>query len=194
MLRHTLLLLPILFAACSPNQAARGIESPVAPKALSAGDIPAEIGRYRLTAVDSVKSYPADTLYRFTDGTDAVVSAIRYPIPGDVKVGVDSQTWLAREGDKLSQVQEIRVERRQIESYQVAFSTTKPLQDSPLVERATAIAVRQGGAVHMEFQYLYIVGGRFLKVRGTLPGDMWRTSDFPNFARELARRVHRASP
>jgi hypothetical protein len=45
----------------------------------------------------------------------------------------------------------------------------------------------------MDFQYLYLIDGRFLKVRATFPGELWKTGEMPNFAREVAGRAHRAS-
>lgn len=134
-------------------------------------------------------------MYRFTDGSAAILTAIRYSIPQDVKIEADSQAWTTREGEKFERMQQILLGRRTIENYRTLLSHAQSvdLVDTRLLEHATVVSTRRHGTSTMEFQYLYLVGGRFLKVRGTFPGEQWQTSDFLAFARELARRVSLAA-
>lgn len=187
---HSILALSVLAAlACVPPGRGSRVGSPAPPAAIAPSDVPAVVGRYHLTEVRAIQGYPADTIYRFTDGSAARVSAIRYYVPEDVKTSQDSALWTVREGAKFALVQAEQVRRGAIESYEVAFTDTSTVDDVRLFEHAVAIAVRRNGRIDVEFQYLYLVGGRFLKARGTFPSDQWTTSEFPNFARELARRV-----
>lgn len=192
--RHAILALSVL-ATVACMQSGRGSRagSPPPSAALEVSEVPSVVGRYRLTEVRAIQGYPADTIYRFTDGSGAPVSAIRFPVPEDVRTSPDSQAWTVREGEKFALVQAERVRRGVIESYEVAFTDTSTVDDARLFEHSVAIAVRRNGRIEVEFQYLYLVGGRFLKARGTFPADQWTTSEFPNFARELARRVGAAT-
>jgi hypothetical protein len=194
---RALVLLPGLFAtaACaarvSPEVAALAAPSPV----LGSGAVPTQVGRFRLSKVEAIKFLPADTLYRFTDGSVANVSAVRYAIAPDVKAGSDSQAWTAREGEKFERIQQILLRQGRIESYRTYLSQAQRLNlgDAELIEHATVLTVQKVDAGTVEFAYVYLIGGRFLKVRGTFPGDQWQASDFPAFARELARQVRIAS-
>src|SRR5690349_7039020 len=103
-----LFLFALLVAACARNQGAVAVAPPAptpAPAAASAGDVPSQLGNYRLTGVEAIKGFPSDTIFRFTDGSAATVSAIRFPVPEDVKEGTDPQAWLTREAAKFAQVQ-----------------------------------------------------------------------------------------
>jgi hypothetical protein len=191
MMRSSLLALSALVCiACAPT----AVRPTVTPSATSEAGI-AAIGRYRLTHSQLLPETSRDSIFRYSDGTASIVSVFRYDVPEDVKVVVDSQAWIAREGEKFAQVQDAFVEQGKIESYRVAFSGTNELavDGAVLGEHSIAIAVKARGAVRMDFQYLYLIDGRFLKVRATFPGELWKTGEMPNFAREVARRAHRAS-
>jgi hypothetical protein len=170
--------------------------APTAPPAANETSAGAtSIGRYRFKVAEVSSSGSRDSIFRYTDGTDAIVSVFRYDVPPDVKIGPDSQSWTAREGGKFEQVQSILLQQGRIENFRTAFADTSDLDIGgvTVTEHSTAIAVRAGGRVRMDFQYLYLVGGRFLKVRGTFPGDSWRTSEIADFSREVARRTHATS-
>lgn len=192
MMRYTISVLAALVgAACAPVTGARSS----APASTTEGSA-TRIGRYELTRSELLGSTTRDSIYRYTDGTKSTISVIRYDVSEGAKIGVDSQAWTAREGEKFELVQSALVEQGRIESFRTAFSNTQELvvDGTVLREHSIAIAVRARGSVYMDFQYLYLVGGRFLKVRGTFPGESWKTSEIPNFAREIARRVHRSAP
>ncbi len=197
MILRTLAISAFLFATC--GCAPRGGPSIVAPAAQPAASGAfagaTSIGRYRFTRAEVLSSGSRDSIFRYTDGTAARVSVFRYDIPPDVKIGADSQSWTAREGPKFEQLQSVLVKQGRIESFLTAFTDTKELDIGgvTVLEHSTAIAVRVRGRLHMDFQYLYLVGGRFLKVRGTFPGESWRTSAIPNFSREVARLAHATS-
>ncbi len=132
---------------------------------------------------------------RTPNDSPATVSVIRYSVPNELKSSADSTIWTTVEGERFEEVQSVLMQQGRIEGFEKAYSTTTDVEvdDAVLREHAIAIAVRSRGVIRMDFQYLYTVKGRFLKVRGTFPGDSWKTSDFPEFAREVARRVYRAS-
>ena len=114
-----------------------------------------------------------------------------FAIPVDVQVGPDSQSWTVREGVKFRAVQPILVQRRMIDAYEPAFMKTDTLTIGGRVinEHATAIVTRSRGRVSVDFQYLYLVAGRFVKVRATVPSEGWQNTDIPVFARMMARHV-----
>ncbi len=194
--------------ACAPRTTTRPagpsasvVESPVSAASTTNASSAASatsttpVGRYRFTRGELIRSTRNDSIYRFTDGTPATVSVIRYDVPENVKVGADPQAWTTPEGERFEEVQSILLQQGRIQSFEKAFSTTSDVvvDNAVLREHAIAIAVRPSGTTRMDYQYLYVVGGRFLKVRGTFPGDSWKNSDFPEFAREVARRTYRAA-
>ena len=119
-----------------------------------------------------------------------------YPIPIDVQIGTDSQSWTPREGKKFAEVQPLLVQRGMIGAYEVAFANTGELiaANRKITEHATAIAVRSRGQVAVEFQYVYLVAGRFLKIRATVPSDGWEKTDVPTFSRDMARLLAGSDP
>lgn len=196
MLRPNVLLLGLFTATACASRVSSSVAAPaVTPETRGRGAIPSQVGHYRLTRVEAVKYLPADTLYRFTDGSASILTVIRYSIPEDVKIDADSQVWTTREGEKFERIQQVLLGRGSIESYRTFLSHAQSVElaDTRLMEHATVLATRRQGTSTMDFQYLYLVGGRFLKVRGTFFGEQWQTSEFPAFARELARRVSLAS-
>jgi hypothetical protein len=192
MIRRSLLA-PLAIALLAAGCQARGIERTAAPAPdPSAGS--EAVGKYRLSGAEALSSGEGDSLFRFSDGTAAYLTVFRYAVPEEVKVGPDSQAWTAREGAKFEAIQPILVQQGRIETYRTAFNNTREvdLDGVRVLESAIAIGVRANGNVRMDFQYLYLVHGRFLKVRGTFPGQTWQTSDIANFSREIARRAQRA--
>jgi len=179
----------IMVSAC--GHGARTASVPVPATGSTPGRIPAQIGRYRLTRRDGVNGFPNDSAYRFSDGSATRVTALIYSIPPDVQVGPDSQSWTMREGEKFQEVQPLLVRRGAIEAFSVAFANSGEIkvENHSIPEHATAIAVRSRGNVTVDFQYLYLVDGRFLKVRATVPSEGWERTDVPVFARDLARRL-----
>ena len=180
----------LVSAACGPKpQTAPAPTLPNNPTGTSR--IPAQLGRYRLTRRDGVEGAPNDSAYRYTDGSQTRVTVFVYAIPVDVQVGADSQSWTPREGRKFEAVQPLLVQRGMIGAYEVAFANTGEITaaNRKITEHATAIAVRTRGQVAVDFQYLYLVAGHFLKVRATVPSDGWEKTDVPTFAREMARRL-----
>lgn len=157
----------------------------------SASRVPTQLGRYRLTSRDGVEGAPNDSAYRYTDGSQTRVTVFVYDIPVDVQVGADSQSWTPREGKKFEEVQPLLVQRGMLGAYEVAFANTGEITaaNHKITEHATAIAVRSHGRVAVDFQYLYLVAGRFLKIRATVPGDAWAKTDVPTFSREMARHL-----
>ena len=192
-LRHVALVCLAATAACS-SPASRPTPVPAPASAPRTGSgIPAEIGRYRLTATEAIEP-KGDSLFRFSDGSPVRLTVFRYAVAPDVRVAADSQSWTSAEGMKFEAVQPYRVSAHQIDEYKVAFADTAILDfgDARVTEHSMAVAVKSRGTVMMDFQYLYLIRGRFLKVRATVPADDWMKAEIPGFARELARRVHSA--
>jgi hypothetical protein len=158
--------------------------------------IPAELGRYKLIDRHGVEGAAGDSAYRFTDGSATHVTVFVYAIPRDVQVSPDSQSWTTLEGKKFQEVQPLLVERGMIGAYQLAFANNNDLTigNRTVNEHATAIVIRSRGQVAVDFQYLYLVAGRFLKVRATVPQKGWEKTDVPTFARALARQFAAGTP
>lgn len=156
--------------------------------------IPAEIGAFRLAERTAVRGLPTDSLFRFRDGSQTILSVIVYDVAADVRVDADSQKWTAREGEKFKAVQDVRASRGQIAAYEVAFSDTTRFAagDRTILEHSIAAPVRfPNGAIAVELQYLYLIDGKFVKVRATVPEKGWEETQVPGFARELALRMAR---
>ena len=154
--------------------------------------IPVEIGEFKLTQRASVRGAPTDSLFRFSDGSRTTLTVIVYDIDPDVRVEADSQKWTAREGEKFKAVQEIQRNRGQIAGFVVAFSDTSRFAAAGrnILEHAIAAPTRfTNGSVAVEMQYLYLIEGKFVKVRATIPQQGWEQTRVPSFSRELARRV-----
>jgi hypothetical protein len=189
--RSALVLAAVALAACAPGSAA-----PPSPQVAGAGTlfarVPAQVAGFNLTERDAVEALSSDSLYRFSDGTAARVTVIIYEPGEDVKDEPEAQEWVAREGSKFQQVQEIRRRRGQIASYAEGFSDTSRVSagDERLLEHAAGMPVRmRNGDIFVELQYLYLIDGKFVKVRATVPEDIWRETRVPVFARELAGRL-----
>lgn len=131
-----------------------------------------------------------DSVWRYTDGR-AQVSVIRYAIDPDVKVGADSVAWLEREGEKFLRVQEILRAQGQIDRFEVRVAKVDVGPKPPGHEYVAVVSNTSRGTQTVEIQYLYLIGGRWLKVRVTEPEDGATASGAPQFARTLAQRVAR---
>ena len=154
--------------------------------------IPPEIGSFKMTARTTVRGLPTDSLFRFRDSSRTILTVIVYDVAEDVMIEGDSQKWTAREGEKFKEVQDIRVRRGQIAAYVLSVSDTTRFSvgERSLLEHFVAAPVRfPNGAISVEMQYLYLIGGKFVKVRATIPEQGWQQSRVPSFARELARRM-----
>jgi len=154
--------------------------------------IPAEIGAFKLTERAIVRGLPTDSLFRFSDGSRTILTVIIYNVSADLRVDADSQKWTAREGEKFKLVQAIRRDRGQLSDFTLAFSDTTRfvVGARQILEHAIAIPTRYpNGAITVEMQYLYLIGGKFVKVRATIPQQGWEETKVPAFARELAIRM-----
>lgn len=167
-------------------------EATSGPAANLSARIPAEIGAFRLTERTAVRGAPTDSLFRFSDGSRTILSVIIYDVGADVKVDTDSQKWTAREGEKFKEIQDIRVKRGQLAAYVLSFSDTTrfAVGDRSMLEHAIGTPIRlPNGAIAVDLQYIYLIGGKFVKVRATVPEPGWQQSEVTSFPRELARRM-----
>jgi hypothetical protein len=176
---------PAPVASPSPATAAR-------PSRTIYQRLPDTVAAYHLTERGVVRGAPTDSVYRFSDGTRTYVSVFIYDIPSDVKIGPDSQKWTFREGEKFKLVQQIRRQQGLISDFSepVSDSTRMTLGGRPILEHAMIIPTRyNNGAVTVEYQILYQIDGRLLKVRGTVPAEDFTKSTVHAFAKQLATIV-----
>ncbi|CAN5892232.1 hypothetical protein BH11GEM2_BH11GEM2_00960 [soil metagenome] len=156
--------------------------------------MPDKVGAFKVTERMGIRGFPTDSLFRFRDSSKTNLSVIIYDIPADVRVDSDSQKWTLREGEKFKAVQDVLKSRGQIAAYTLAFSDTIrfTVDARGILEHSIAGSVRfPNGAIAVELQYLYLIGGKFVKVRGTIPAQGWQQTRAPSFARELAVRMAR---
>jgi hypothetical protein len=191
--------LSVSVVSCSSSPAPVATPAPVAAPAVPAGNVytrvPAQADSFKLTQRSAVTGMPNDSLFRFSDGTRALVSVIIYEPGADVKVDPDSQKWTAREGEKFRQVQQIQKDRGRISDFTVALSDTVRFTAGGrrILEHMIVVPTRfPNGQIVLEMQYLYLIDGKFVKVRGSVPDQTSggaNTGRVPPFARTLALRV-----
>lgn len=195
-------LLAVTLAACSSATPSASTPAPAtAPAAVAARTtttlyqrIPEKVASYSLTERAVVRGLPTDSIYRYKNGTNTNVTVFIYDPPPEVRVGADSQKWTMREGEKFKQVMEVRRQRGDFRDYTVAFSdtVTQDFGGPRLLEHSIATPVRSNtGAIAIEFQLLYLIEGKFLKVRATVPFEGWQQTTVMSFARALAGVVAR---
>jgi hypothetical protein len=195
-----LVMMASLLGCASPRAPASAPGQPPSPAATPAGAsnlytrIPAQIGAFKLTERTAVRVAPNDSLFRYSDGSRTILSVFVYDVADDVKSDPDPQKWTAREGEKFRVVQDIRRSRGSIGSYAVAFSDTTRFHAGAgqVLEHSIATPIRfPNGDIAVDMQFLYLIDGKFLKVRATIPGAGWEQTRVPSFARELAIRMAR---
>src|SRR5688572_27478552 len=149
-------------------------------------EIPQAVGAFRLIAVRAVRGAPNDTNYRFDNGAGLGISVFRYPIR-DPAPGGDTVAWIKREGEMFPVVQRMLVSRGAADSMKVRLSMLNPARpEFPLAEYVGVVqtwSARRG--VMIESEYVYVVDGRFLKVRGSEPHAAEGESQAAQFARQL---------
>ena len=175
-----------------PDLSPSPAQSAAAPAPSLYAHIPAEIGDFKLTERSVVRGLPTDSLFRYRDSSRSILTVIIYDVPAEVRVDADSQQWTYREGERFKLIQDIQRQRGRLRDYELAFSDTLRLQVGAQSFVQHAIATRgtyASGAKAVDMQYLYLIGGKFVKVRATIPGQEWQQTQIPTFARELAVRL-----
>ena len=154
-------------------------------------EIPESVGAFRRIAVRPVRGAPNDTNYRFDNGAGVGISVFRYAIPADVQRDRDTVAWIRREGEKFPVVQRILVSRGVADSMKVRLSMLNPARpEFPLAEYVGVVqtwSARHG--VMIESEYIYVVDGRFLKIRASEPDAVEGGSQAAQFARQLLRSM-----
>lgn len=185
------LFLPMLamsaLAACAQRSAASGVATS-SSAAVAACESPA-LDRYTLAGSELLPTGPRDSIYRYRDSSTAFVSLIRYAVTPDVRFDADSQAWTLREGDKFPEVQQVLLEagRQDSNNLLVADSSQIDVGGRAISESMYAMAVTRMRVPTVEVQYLYLIGDRFLKVRGSFQSDQWDRSDIAEWAQASAR-------
>lgn len=192
-------LLALVMCGCASASSGRSTEATAGTRASTAAPtrsvqsrIPLQIGNFKLTQRTAVRGTLTDSLYRFSDGSGTNLSVIVYDVIAEAKTDQDPQKWTAIEGEKFKEVQEIRKNRGDMAAYSVAFSDSARFKAGSLnlLEHRIATPVRYAnGTIAIDMQYLYLVDGKFLKVRATIPEPGWQQTMVPAFSRELAQRV-----
>jgi hypothetical protein len=193
-MRRVVLAVAVLAAiACSSRAPARTAPS-AAPAGAPYDRIPDRVGDFALTERTSVVGLPSDSVFRFSDGSDTRLTVIVYDPEEGATDGPDPQVATAEEGAKFPITQEVRRSRGQITGFVVAFSDTARVAGGrrPLLEHSVAVPVRlRNGTIAVELQYLYLIDGKFVKVRATESEQRWQQTKARAFARELVRRLDR---
>lgn len=156
--------------------------------------VPAVVDSFTLTERVAIRGTATDSLYRFRDGSRTIVSVIVYDIVDGSKVGPDPQKWSVSEGEKFKDVQEVRRGRGELDAYTVAFSDSVrvAVPGGDVLEHRIAVPARYpNGAIVVDMQFLYVIDGKFVKVRATIPSVGWEQSRVPLFARALATQLVR---
>lgn len=155
-------------------------------------ELPASVRSYRLIESYPVEGFPQHRGFRYGDGSRTRVSVFVYPADSAIAVAEPRQT-VAQEGPLFAESLPVGVQRGRYDAYNVAFAHADSLEvDGQLVfGHVTAAPTKTAGRVNVEFQYLYLVGTRFVKVRATVPAAGWQDTDVPLFAKELAATLTR---
>jgi hypothetical protein len=159
--------------------------------------IPAEVVGFRLTERATVTNTPTDSLFRYRGDSRTTITVIIYEVPADAKVGADSQQWTPRHGERFREVMSVLRERGRVESFTDPVTDTArfAVRNQAILEHGIFIPTRYpNGTVAVEMQFLYLIEGKFLKVRATVPHEEFKESRVGAFARELARRVAGGGP
>lgn len=155
--------------------------------------IPAAIGRFQQVDKRAAEDFPSDTMYRFSDGSSTNLTVVDYPIRPDARRGSDPKRWLERESQKWIRSMPIAVSRGWIDRYEVATSQAWDAVSGSLTVPGHGVVINtaKGAVRFVDFQFLYLVRGRFLKFRATVPDTGQGTFDAPLIAKELALTVAR---
>jgi hypothetical protein len=180
-------------AACAGGS---GVSPGPAPVALRGPvELPKSVGSFRLLGARAVQGAPNDTNYRYDNGAGVAISVFRYAISDGVRVGGDTLEWIRREGQKFAAVQRLLVSRGIADSMKVrvgALNTARA--DFPVAEYVSVAqtwSARRG--TMLESEYVYVVDGRFLKVRGSEKDASEAASEVAQFARQLLRAIARTT-
>jgi hypothetical protein len=147
---------------------------------------PSKVRAYDLKESNPIRGDPEGTMLRYSDGSATRVSVFFYL--ADSTPAPDPRTLVAQTGESFLESLPIGVQRGWYDSYTTAFSDPDSVLvgDRLLVGNATAAATKKGGSMHVELQYVYLIGPRLVKVRASVPAEGWERTDIPRFARELA--------
>jgi hypothetical protein len=153
---------------------------------------PDSIAGFKLASTGPVRGAPLDTAYGYaTEDTSVHVTAFRYNIADYARVAPDSQAWTVREGSGFINIFPILKARGNIEAFQLSDTATTLVRvgGRDIAEHKTTVAVRARGRSRVDEQFIYIVRGKFLKVRATMPADRYPARSAQAFARALAQAL-----
>jgi hypothetical protein len=196
MYRRILIASLLATAACSPRGGQLPSPHPAAVDESRYHRVPDRVGDFVLTERSAIGGMPDDTIFRFRDGSAARVSVFVYDVGEDVMAEPDTLKWASLEAEKFEAVQELRRSRGEITAYVVSVSDTAriPAGDRQVLEHSLAVPVRsRDDRISIEFQYLYLIGRRFVKVRATVPEQGWEQTKVRSFARELVQHMARGT-
>ena len=153
---------------------------------------PSTVRAYALKESNPVRGDSMATMFRYSDGSATRVSVFFY-LADSVAPAADARALVAQTGQSFLETLPIGVQRGWYDSYTTAFSDpdSVTVDGRLLLGNATAAATKKDGSVHVELQYVYLIGPRLLKVRASVPAEGWEKTDIPRFARELAWVVGR---
>jgi hypothetical protein len=153
--------------------------------------IPSELAGFKLTERSTVRGMPSDSLFRFRDTTQVRLTVIVYNVPADARdANLDLSTM--REGENFRTVQAAQKARGVISDYTepVSDTTRIPAGKGRIFVHFVVVPTRWPNAtVTVETQHLYVIAGKFVKVRATIPHSLWPNSRTTEFARALAVKL-----
>jgi hypothetical protein len=153
--------------------------------------IPGELTGYRLTDTKIFPDSANGTGYTFSDGSADRVNVFIYPISPAARVGSDLRAWVAAEGKRFKEILAVGVQRRAWQMYTVMLDhpDSVAIANENIPGYLVVGGTRRGDIVNVEFQYLFGICDRFVKMRATIDSKTWTESQFPQFAKDLAAHL-----
>lgn len=153
--------------------------------------LPSVLGPFRFA--DSARSGdPPATRLSYVDSAGTRVDVFVYPIPLR-RPSESVAAVLEREAAAfvLSLAEQAGGDR--YEGYRVVVDTLRRVQTetSSIPMRILVFVYGRSEDAFVSFMHVFVVANQYVKVRLTLPFEVWQTSLAPNFALDLARYLHR---
>lgn len=180
------LLLPVILASSGcASRADPGVPAQDAAAAITMSDMPAEVGRFRVTDIHRYPDPRAGTLYRFRNDSALMPDVYVYPI------NRPSLNPAREEGMNFGRVLTAQRNQRRIDSFVI-------MKQGPL-EHTSGSTVIPGWHVYAvlsrrgekmdSHMHLFVIGNRMLKVRSTYPQNDVDPAELEEFVAALLRSV-----
>jgi hypothetical protein len=154
--------------------------------------LPSALDGYSLLRAEDRSSAGAieDAVYRNANGQDVYVTVLHDQTrasSGARQPGADALEAAT------AYVEELRAEQRtgQIDSFNVAFDRLDSARTSDrlLIGRSLGVAIRRPTGLTVALFYVFELPNGSVTIGGSIPLAVWRQTDIPRFARDLALAV-----